>query len=89
MVVLKRHYTRADRAEGLYRYLVVEISKRAAAMTVRLDYDRTNAVVDLGLIGPDRFGGWSGSERNTVTVSPTWATPGYVPGVVAVERRAC
>lgn len=81
--MLKRHYTRADRAAGLYQYLVVEIPKRAAAMTVRLDYDRANAVIDLGLIGPDRFGAWSGSERRTVTVSPTWATPGYVPGVVA------
>lgn len=82
MTVLERHYTRDDRAESLYQYLVVEVPTHAEATTFRLDYDRDDAIVDLGLIGPDRFGGWSGSERGTVTVTPTWATPGYLPGVV-------
>lgn len=62
---------------------MVDVPASAPAVTVRLDYDRADAIVDLGLIGPDHFGGWSGSERSTVTVTPTWATPGYLPGRVA------
>ena len=82
MTTLERHYTRDDRADSVYQYLVVEVPTGAPAITVRLDYVRTDAVVDLGLIGPDRFGGWSGGERSVVTVTPTWATPGYIPGEV-------
>ena len=83
MTRFERHYTRDDRAESVYQYIVVDAPSGAPAITVRLDYDRTDAVVDLGLIGPDRFGGWSGGERSVVSVTPTWATPGYIPGVVA------
>src|SRR5687767_14969060 len=83
MTRFERHYTRDDRAESIYQYIVVDAPSGAPAITVRLDYDRTDAVVDLGLIGPDRFGGWSGSERSVVSVTPTWATPGYIPGAIA------
>src|SRR5688500_12974498 len=80
MTGFERHYTRDDRAESIYQYIVAEVPGGAPALTVRLDYERADAVVDLGLIAPDRFGGWSGGERSVVTVTPTWATPGYVPG---------
>lgn len=83
MTSFERHYTRDDRADSHYQYIVIDVAASAPALTVRLDYDRTDAVVDLGLIGPDRFGGWSGGERRVVTVTRTWATPGYVPGEVA------
>jgi hypothetical protein len=83
MTTLTRHYTRDERAESVYQYLVVDVPAGAAALVVELDYDRTDAIVDLGLIGPDGFRGWSGSERSTVTITPDWATPGYVPGAVA------
>lgn len=47
-------------------------------------------VVDLGLFDPrgggfpttEGFRGWSGSARSTVSVSPTGATPGYLPGPI-------
>jgi hypothetical protein len=83
MTTFERHYTRDDRAQSVYQYIVVDVPAAAPALTVRLDYDRTDAVVDLGLIGPDRFGGWSGGERSVVSVTPTWATPGYTPGEIA------
>ena len=83
MTRFERHYTRDDRADDVYQYIVVDAPMGAPAITVRLDYDRTDAVVDLGLIGPHRFAGWSGGERSVVTVTPTWATPGYLPGEVA------
>jgi hypothetical protein len=83
MTTLSRRYTREDRAESIYQYLVVEAPPRSGALELTLEYDRTDAVIDLGLIGPDRFRGWSGAERATVVVTPEWATPGYLPGVVA------
>lgn len=83
MTRIERHYTRADRAESIYHYIVVEVPAAAPAFTVRMSYERFDAIIDLGLIGPDRFGGWSGGERDVVTVTPTWATPGYVPGELA------
>ena len=83
MTRFERHYTRDDRAESIYQYVVAEVPAGSPALTVRLDYDRADAIVDLGLIGPHGFGGWSGGERSVVTVTPTWATPGYVPGEVA------
>jgi PHP domain-containing protein len=80
---LTRRYTREDRAEAIYQYIVVDVPSRAQALEVTLEYDRSETVLDLGLIGPDRFRGWSGSERSTVVVTEEWATPGYQPGVVS------
>jgi hypothetical protein len=82
-VRLTRRYTREDRAESVYQYLDVEAPGHAAALEVTLEYDRTETILDLGLVGPDRFCGWSGSERTTVVVAEQWATPGYLPGTVA------
>jgi len=79
---MSRRYTRDDRADSIYQYLVVDVPAGAAAIDVTLDYDRTETTLDLGLIGPDRFCGWSGSERTNVVVTEEWATPGYLPGVV-------
>ena len=74
MTTLSRRYTREDRAESIYQYLVVEAPPRSGALELTLEYDRTDAVIDLGLIGPDRFRGWSGAERATVVVTPlVWA----------------
>ena len=36
--------------------------------------------IDLGLIDPVRFRGWSGGARNAFTISTGDATPGYLPG---------
>jgi hypothetical protein len=47
------------------------------------------AIVDLGLYDQaGRLRGWSGSERTSVTVSPTSATPGYAAGPAAEGRWA-
>ena len=36
--------------------------------------------IDLGLMDPVRFRGWSGGARNVFTISAEDATPGYLPG---------
>ena len=60
---MTRHYTRNDRTESIYQYLVVDVPAGAGALEVTLEYDRSETTLDLGLIGPDQFRGWSGSER--------------------------
>src|SRR5579859_3075663 len=36
--------------------------------------------IDIGLVDPVRFRGWSGGARNGFTISPDDATPGYLAG---------
>lgn len=36
--------------------------------------------IDLGIMDPSRFRGWSGGARNTFTISAEDATPGYLAG---------
>ena len=67
--VIRRHFTPEDRAASIYQYLPFEVPTTAAGFTVTLAYQRDPAIVDLGLVGPDRWGGWSGGERSEVTVT--------------------
>jgi hypothetical protein len=72
-----------DKAESLYRYLPAPLPDRAAALTVRLEYDRSAGVLDLGCFDPSgTFRGWSGGARDAFTVTDSWATPGYLPGAL-------
>ena len=57
---MTRRYTRDERAESIYQYLVVDVPRTAAALEITLDYDSSENTLDLGLIGPDQFRGWSG-----------------------------
>jgi hypothetical protein len=62
-------------------YVPVELPPATARLTVRLGYDRSLGVIDLGLFGPaDRFRGWSGGARSAFTVAAGDATPGYLAG---------
>jgi len=38
--------------------------------------------IDIGLMDPVRFRGWSGGARNVFTISTGDATPGYLPGAL-------
>jgi hypothetical protein len=79
-VVHRGRWTLEDRAEGFYRELPVEVPDGAGALTVRLAFDRSAGVLDLGCFGPAGFRGWSGGARDSFTITPGWATPGYLPG---------
>jgi hypothetical protein len=71
--------TKAMREQGYYQYLPFTVGRDWQSVGVELSYDRNSAVIDLGLIGPDGFCGWSGGARSSVQVAERWATPGYVP----------
>jgi PHP domain len=76
----KGRWTRNDRAEEPYRYLDVEVPAGTAALNVALDYDHSDAVLELGLFGPGGFRGWCGAVRSAFVIGETVATPGYLPG---------
>jgi len=57
-------------------------------ITISVSHDGREArtTLDLGLIGPNGFRGWSGSNKTTFTVAATDATPSYLPGRIEPGR---
>jgi hypothetical protein len=53
---------------------------------LRIEFSYTGkeqrTTIDIGLIDPARFRGWSGGARNVFTISAADATPGYLPGAL-------
>lgn len=77
---MRGRFTPDDRAAEFYRMIPVDVPDGAAALTVRLSFDRAAGVLDLGCFGPNGPRGWSGGARDTFTIAADWATPGYLPG---------
>ncbi|MGI8574599.1 MAG: CehA/McbA family metallohydrolase [Egibacteraceae bacterium] len=75
-----RRWTADDRAESVYQYVPFDVPSGAPAVSLRLEYDGTRAVLDLGLFDAERFRGYSGGARSEFVVTPSDATPGYLPG---------
>jgi len=78
-VTVRRRLTPEDRAASPYLELPFEVPSRTPPVEVRLRYDRTAGVVDLGCWGPSGFRGWSGGARDRFVITPAAATPGYLP----------
>lgn len=79
---MRGHWSLEDRLELTLREVPFEVPAGTAAVTVRLSYDRSQGVLDLGCGSPDGFRGWSGGARDEYTITADWATPGYLPGAV-------
>lgn len=73
----------AERDRSYYQYLPFTVGEGWPSVALEVVYDRASAVVDLGLLGPGGFRGWSGGARSLVQVAEAWATPGYLPGPLA------
>jgi PHP domain len=73
-------WTLADRFASPWHSLPVAVPPGAHGLRVQLDYDRSQAVLDLGCLGPGGFRGWSGSARGSFVITAGAATPGYLPG---------
>lgn len=101
-ITLTGHLTQADKAASDYAYIPFDLPQAASRLTVRYSYsavmssDRVEGgnVIDIGLFDPAGaefpggagFRGWSGSARNEFALTPTDATPGYLPGPLPAGR---
>lgn len=56
-----------------------DVPDGARSLQVRLAYDRSTAVIDLGCRGSEGFRGWSGGARDEYVIGHDRATPGYLP----------
>ncbi len=74
------HLTIDDQVAQRYHPVPVPVPAGAPSMSVRLSYDTTRGVVDLGCEGPAGWRGWSGGARDRFTITAREATPGYLPG---------
>jgi hypothetical protein len=77
---LTRQFGPGDRAAAPYADITFDIGAGVSSLEVRLAYDRSAGVIDLGCSGPAGFRGWSGGARSRVVITSTAATPGYLPG---------
>jgi hypothetical protein len=98
------HFTRTYGPDDQGRYLKLSFDVPANTDRVEVEYAydrfvteelpegrrrREAAIVDLGLYDETgRMRGWSGSERTSVAISASSATPGYTAGPVGAGRWA-
>lgn len=53
-------------------------------ITVNFNYDRSErTTIDLGLLDPSGFRGWSGGNKNQFVITQNFATPSYNSGPIA------
>lgn len=76
----RRVWTLDDRAESVWHSLPVDIPPGCEGLTVRLTEPPPGAVIDIGCEGAAGWRGWSGGARRSYAITPSVATPGYVPG---------
>lgn len=65
-----------------YKPVTFQVPAGVTRLTVAFDYTgrENKTVVDLGLLDPIRFRGWSGGNKRGFFVSPEAATASYLPG---------
>ncbi|MBN1139040.1 MAG: CehA/McbA family metallohydrolase, partial [Anaerolineae bacterium] len=95
-LVIERHFDPEDQAADSYPLLPFDLLPGVDRLEVRYTYSdpispdlletQPGNVVDLGVLAPDGFRGWSGSARSSFTLTPGWATPGYLPGPLSAGR---
>lgn len=68
----------ADRATSVWHYVPFEVAPDSPGVRVEFAHDRAAGVLDIGLIDPDGWRGWSGGARDHILIGPSSSTPGYV-----------
>ena len=74
-------WTPAHRAESVWQYLPFDVPASCPGVRITLEYDRSHGsdgVLDLGLVDPLGWRGWSGGARSVVEVGRRGSTPGYL-----------
>jgi hypothetical protein len=85
-VILAGELTRAD--HETYRERAFDVPAGVERLTVVFAHTghEEKATIDLGLFDPQRFRGWSGSNKLRFTLASTDATPSYLPGPITPGR---
>ncbi|MEP7019089.1 MAG: CehA/McbA family metallohydrolase [Pseudonocardiales bacterium] len=83
---IRGRWTPQDRADSVWHYLDFEVTPGCTGVRIELSYDRASGVLDLGLIDPTGWRGWSGGARDQVLIGPASATPGYLNRGVPAGR---
>jgi hypothetical protein len=85
-LVLRGTVTYADRQT--YKEIPFTVPSGVTRVSVELSYTEhdKHTNIDLGVLDPERFRGWSGGNKNFFTISETDATPSYLPGVIPAGR---
>ena len=71
-----------------YKPVTFEVPPGVTRLTVAFDYTGKDqrTVVDIGLMDPQRFRGWSGGNKRTFTLAIEDATMSYLPGPLPAGR---
>lgn len=79
-LVLTGEITGAD--HQTYKPMTFDVPPGVTRLEIAFDYTgrENRTVVDLGLLDPQRFRGWSGGNKKTFFVSTEAATASYLPG---------
>jgi len=85
-LVLTGEITGAD--HQTYKPVTFEVPVGVTRLSVAFDYTgrENRTVVDLGLVDPVRFRGWSGGNKKAFFVSAEAATASYLPGPLPAGR---
>ena len=74
--ILKRLITKEE--EGSYLSLGFPVPDMVETMTITYQYGKADSIVDFGITGPDgEFIGWSGSDRDTISVCAENSSEGF------------
>lgn len=65
-----------------FKLLPFEVPTGTHRLTVQFSYSGRDqkTVLDIGILDPQRFRGWSGGDKDEFTISDFDATPSYLPG---------
>lgn len=85
-LVLTGEITGAD--HQTYKLVTFDVPTGVTRLEVAFDYSgrENKTVVDLGMMDPVRFRGWSGGAKKAFFISTETATPSYLPGPLPAGR---
>src|SRR5580692_11018070 len=79
-VILKGKVERKDYHTYIERSFTLPDGVKRLRIEFSYNGKEQRTTIDIGLMDPARFRGWSGGARNAFTISVEDATPGYLPG---------
>ena len=80
--VLRGTFTTADLHTYRLQPFTVPAGTRRITIAFTHDSAAQRTVIDFGVFDPQRFRGWSGSDKTVFTISEIDATPSYLPGAL-------